>query len=426
MLPEMWLSFDFDRDIVLSNFIYEIFPFAICVAIYVYYYKPTHPLTFISSLLFCLYIIPNNSTMVLSDYELSFYLSINSYNILLLLFLGIESNKTQHYQYTSSTFLPNNSNLQKTIRLLIYFTCVGVIAYVYFFKGSISLSGLFSVDIYESRANIADMYMQYTDGMLAYIMTFWSAFYSSVLIIGLYISLKNKRTIDVLLCIFTYLVLFSFESQKSILFKPIIAIFICFLAVRGKIRNANMFFLLGFIALIVFALIEHAYTNESVIYSVVIRRICYMPQYLSHAYFDFFSAHDKYWLTRDFFQLEKIVRLFYQGSYAHGPVTVIADNCFPGVPSPNTGLFAEAFAQLGYLGILIFPPITAKLIGWLSKSALWYGEGAAHVLIASILISITNIQILATRGILLFFVFILITWCIKTISKKSQTLKQLY
>lgn len=424
MLPEMWLSFDFDRNIVLSNIIYEILPFTICVAIYVYYYNSTHSLTFISSLLFCLYIIPNNSTLVLSDYELSFYLSINAYNILLLLLLGIESNKTRQSQYSSISFLPQNLKLQKTIRFLIYFTCIGVIAYVYFLKGSISLSGLFSVDIYENRANVADMYMQYTDGLIAYIMTFWSAFYSSVLIIGLYVSLKNKRFMDVLLCVFTYFVLFSFETQKSILFKPIIAIFICFLVVRRKMRDANMFFFLGFIAILAITLIEHAYTNESAIYSVVIRRICYMPQYLSHAYFDFFSTHDKYWLTRDFFQLEKVVRLFYPGSYAHGPVTVIAENCFPGVPSPNTGLFAEAFAQLGYLGILIFPPITAKLISLLSKSAQWYGEGAAHVLVASILISITNIQILATRGILLFIVFILITWCIKRVSNKSQTLKQ--
>lgn len=423
MLPETWISFDFDRNIDLSNIFYELIFLFLTIIPYCYYFRKDHPLTFISTLLFCLYIIPSNCTMTLSGYDFIYYFSLNLFNILLLYFLGKESSRSNSNissNHNNQFNYINSPRLQKNIRIFTIFTCIGVILYVYYFRGSLSLSGIFNDDIYDRRANVADLYLQNTDGLIAYVMTFWSAFYSSMLIIGLYISLRNNRKIDVLLCLFTYLVLFSFNTQKTVLFKPIIAIFIYYIVKTNRIKNANMLFLLGYSALLVFSFIEYYLKQESIVYSVIIRRIDYMPQYLSHAYYEFFSINNKIWLTRDFFQLEKLVRFFYPGSYAHGAVAVIADNCFPGVPSPNTGLFAEAYAQLGYLGVFVFPPIIAKLLGLLNKYAQWYGMGAAHVLMASLLISIINIQILATRGILIFVVFILITWIIKRSSQTSQ------
>lgn len=423
MLPETWISYDFDRNIDLSKIFYELLFLFLTIIPYCYYFRKDHSLTFISTLLFCLYIIPSNCTMTLSGYDFIYYFSLNLFNILLLYFLGKEANKSNSYiSYSRNNqfnFI-NSPRLQKNIRIFSIFTCIGVILYVYFFRGSLSLSGIFNDDIYDRRAIVADLYLQNTDGLIAYLMTFWSAFYSSMLIIGLYISLRNNRKIDVLLCLFTYLVLFSFNTQKTVLFKPIIAIFIYYIVKTNRIKNANMLFLLGYSSLLIFSFVEYYLKQESIVYSVIIRRIDYMPQYLSHAYYEFFSNNNKIWLTRDFFQLEKIVRFFYQGSYDHGAVAIISNNCFPGVPSPNTGLFAEAYAQLGYWGIFIFPPIIAKLLSLLNKNSQFYGVGAAHVLMASLLISIINIQILATRGILIFVVFILITWVLKKSSRTSQ------
>lgn len=59
-----------------------------------------------------------------------------------------------------------------------------------FLRGSISLSGVFSEDIYDSRAALAEFYVQNTDGAIAYLMTIWGAIYASMLLIGLYLSLK--------------------------------------------------------------------------------------------------------------------------------------------------------------------------------------------------------------------------------------------
>lgn len=138
-----------------------------------------------------------------------------------------------------------------------------------------------------------------------------------------------------------------------------------------------------------------------------------MPQYLSHAYYEFFNTHDKVWLTRDFFQLEKLVRMVYPGSYEHGAVTVISENCFPGIPSPNTGLFAEAFLQMGYWGIIVFPAIYAYIFKVYYKASLLFGEGAPQVLLVGFFLSLINIQLLAPRGILVVLVFLLICYWVR-------------
>lgn len=413
MLPEIWVNFYFDRNVCLPNIIYELIFFFVYIFVYLHYLRKNSPISFISTVLLCLYIIPSNSTMVLSDYDFTYFFSSNLYNLLLLIFLGKTACSLKNTNAKDGESFWKNEKLQKSIKYVTRITCLGIIFYVYFLQGTISISNIFESDIYEQRAVVADLYLQNTDGFIAYLMTIWKAFYNSMLIIGLYTSFRNGKIYDIALCIFTYLVLFSFESQKTLLFKPIIAIFIYFLARKSKLEKANSYFLFGYIFILCISYVEYYTNSNSIIYSVIIRRIAYMPQYLSHAYYEFFLANDKMWLTHDFFQLEKIVRIFYSGTYNHGIVAVISENCFPGVPSPNTGMFAEAFSQLGYLGILVFPYIVAKMFGILNKYATYYGEGTPHVLLASLLISIINIQILAPRGILIVLLFILITYIIK-------------
>ncbi len=418
MLPDDWVAYDFDRDINLGNIIYEILPFCACIYAFIRYYKPGNPISFALSVYFCLYVIPSNSCMSVSNYSLVYYLSINLFNFFLLWFAGLSSEFSDNNpSVTTNEFaLGSNLKLQNTLRYVTLFTCAGVILYVYYLRGSISLSGIFTDDIYDTRAMVADLFMQNVGGAIAYLMLIWSAFYGSMLIIGLYLSLKNKHYFDTALCVFAYLLLFAFEMQKSILFKPVIAIFVYILYKHRKITSIEKTFIFGFLCLQLVSLLEFHLQQESIVFSVVLRRMAYMPQYLSHAYYDFFNSHDKIWLTRDFFQLEKLVRIIYPGSYDHGAVTIISENCFPAIPSPNTGLFAEAFSQLGYIGIFVLPIIYALILKLFLKYSIIFGKGASHVLMASFILSIINIQVLAPRGILILILFMLISIYVK---KKS-------
>lgn len=419
MLPQEWTIYDFDRNIHLDNLIYEIVPFVLCLVAYLVYLKPGHPISFAITIFFCLYVIPSNSCMVLSDYSAIYYFSINTFNIILLLSLGkilCDSKLRLQINDQYDIALSSNKRLQRVIRIMTVFTCLGNITYVYFLRGSISLTGIFSEDIYDTRAVVASLYLENTDGAIAYLMTIWYAFSTSMLILGFYLSLKNRHYFDIVLCFYTFLVLYSFDMQKGGLFKPIIALFVFFLYKSNKIEKADLIFLAGYCVFLVVSLIEYILSNESIVYTVVVRRMAYMPQYLSHAYYDFFNSHDKLWLTRDFFQLEKVVRLFYPGSYEHGAVLIIADNCFPGIPSPNSGLFSEAFAQLGYMGVFLFPLILTLIIRVYYKYSTIFGMGASHLLLSCFVISIINIQVLAPRGILIVLIFILMSLLVRKIA----------
>lgn len=420
LLPEEWVGFDFDRNIQIDNIFLEFVVLIVLLSVYLKYLKPGHPISFALTILFCMYVIPSNSCLVLSGYSITYFMLINLYNYLLLLFSGktISRISTSEDIFDVKRF-ETNKKLQKALRLLTIFTCLGIIVYVYSLTGSISISGIFTDDLYDKRASLAEFYLENTDGIIAYIMLFWKSFYNSMLIIGFYLSLKNKRYFDIVLCIFTYLILFSFESQKSTLFRPIIAVFVYYLFSHKKLNKTELLFLYGYSLLCCIALVEYYFNKDSVIYTVVLRRMTYMPQYLSHAYFEFFNIHDKVWLTRDFFQLEKIVRLFIHTPYDHGPVWIISENCFPGIPSPNTGLFAEAFSQLGYIGIIVLPLILSYVIRIYYKYSLIFGSGAAAVLLSSFVLSLINIQILAPRGILVIIIFVMISIWIKSVSRNK-------
>lgn len=419
MLPQYWVGeYVFDREIRMDNVVFEIVVFILCVAIFLKYLKPGHPISFALTVFFCLYVIPSNSCMTLSNYSALYFICINVFNILLLWRLGKivgEDNGGVLSNTQDDSNIDSNKKLQSVFRFLTIFTCLGVIVYVYYMRGSLSLSGIFSEDIYETRAKVADMYIENTDGAIAYIMTFWKAFYSTMLIIGLYSSLKNKHYFDVVLCLYAFLLLFSFEMQKGIIFRPFIALFVFYLYKIKRINKSVLVFLYIYCGICLFSLVEYLITKESFIYTVVIRRVAYMPQYLSHAYYDFFTQNDKLWLTRDFFQLEKIVRLFYPGSYEHGAVVVISENCFPGIPSPNTGLFAEAFAQMGYIGIIFFPFLLSFIVSIYYKYSLIFGRGASIVLLSAFVLSMINIQVLAPRGVLMVLLFILVAYWVKTV-----------
>lgn len=416
MLPENWLSFDFDRNINLENIFFEVIPFCLCLYAYLKFVSPGNPISFALSIFFCLYVIPSNCCMSISGYSFLYYISINLFNALVLWFAGKYSSSCEmtRIQIAVDKYgIESNKRLQKIFRFVTIFTCFGVIGYVYYLRGSISLKGIFSEDIYEIRSLVADLYMNNVGGPIAYLMLIWTAFYSTMLIVGLYLSLRNKHYMDTSLCIFAYLLLFAFEAQKSVLFKPLIAIFVYYLYKQRRIQSIEKVFLCGYVSLLVVSAIEYYCHEESMVFSIVLRRMAYMPQYLAHTYYSFFDLHDKLWLTRDFFQLERIVRIFYPSPYEHGAVTIIADNCFPGVPSPNTGLFAEAFSQLGYLGVILFPVLIGYILKLFMKYSMIFGQGASHVLIASFMLSLINIQVLAPRGILIVLIFILISLFVK-------------
>lgn len=421
MLPDRWQVFDFDRNIALSNLLIEAVFYFPVLAIYLKFYQKGNPISFLATILFCVYFIPNNSCMSLSSYSMGYFTAVNVYCLFLFIFIGKLTLKVEKEEQSERDYLNSNKTFQTTFRIVTIVTCVLTIGYVFLIDGGLNFSKVFEEDMYDVRAQLAEFYMQNTDGLLAYIMLIWTAFYSLVLIMGLYLALVNKHYIDALFILFTYCALFTLSMEKGLLMRPVIAIFLSILTRKGKLNSASELFAFGFALFMLVSGVEYFSNKESVIYSVVIRRISYMPAYLTHTYYEFFDVHDKVWFTRDLFQLEKFVRLIYPGSYSTGIVQTISEEVFDnGIPSPNTGLFAEAFSQTGYWGILIFPPIVVLAFKYLNKCSSNFGVGASMVILTQFALSMTNMQLLSSRTVIQILLFLLLTLLIKKSAPKQR------
>ena len=166
--------------------------------------------------------------------------------------------------------------------------------------------------------------------------------------------------------------------------------------------------------------------ENSFLFKLVVSRMSYMPSYLNHVYYDFFDVHSKIWFTSDFFPLDKFVSMVLPAPYPQGMVNTISVQVFnETIPSPNTGLFAEAFAQMGYLGIFVFPFIVSFVAIFYTNYSSCYGYAGALILLSSFGMGLTNTALFSTMGMVRILIFVLITWLlVKPIAIKAHRIKR--
>ena len=172
----------------------------------------------------------------------------------------------------------------------------------------------------------------------------------------------------------------------------------------------------------VLAFVEYSLCETDVIFNVVIRRLFYVTDYMEYCHYEFFSTHHKLWFTQDFFGVQNVFSHIFGRFYTRESVGVISDNCFEGLlPAPNSGLFAEGYAQLGYLGTIIFPFIHAKLIYWVYTVSSNYGHGAAFIIMVKLCLSMLSIYIFASAYFIPLLIFASVTYILKTKKIKNES-----
>ena len=426
-LPDEWKLFDYDRDIQAFNLVVEIPVLLLEVAIFLAYYCRGNPITFLSSVLFCIYIIPVNSTLSLSNYHWSYYILSNLYCVVLLFSLGIVSKsfKNNTNEETSSR-LWHSKRFLWIMRILTIIVCIGTFIYAYIIQGGINLSSVLDSDMYEQRAEFAEFYMSHTNGILAYFILIWRGITGTLLLICLYAAMKQRKWVDIVLVLVTYLVLFSLSMEKNTFLQPIIAFFIFFIEKKGLLSRASDLFIKGYFFLLVIILVETSISTEesAILFKPIVSRLSYMPSYLNHVYYDYFLNKPKIWLTSDFFPFDRLVRCFLPASCPEGMVERISVQCFDGlIPSPNTGLFAESYVQMGEWGILFFPLAIAVIARVYSVFANNYGAAGSMILMPVFGLSLVSVPVFSTMGMVKILIFILITWFIvKPITSKSRSI----
>jgi hypothetical protein len=142
------------------------------------------------------------------------------------------------------------------------------------------------------------------------------------------------------------LLVYANTGFKSVLFS-ILLVPIVYVAVARAWRIFGMLAGIGTAAIVLGSAVASSFTGE---WSVgLVRRVFATPGQMDWYYFDYFSAHPKYHLSHSF--------LSFLGSSPYGvdPPLLIGAAYFPGdLPSANAGLWSDAFANFGWLGIVAF------------------------------------------------------------------------
>lgn len=418
MLPNNYLLWTYDKSIQISNIIFEIIPFFICLLLLINYCRYNNIYSFFLVCFFVLFYIPQNSTLSVNGYTPLYFILVNLFSALIIVVIGEMSKKDKLKNTTSHLLRENLFNDRKlyfTFRIVLIVICIASILRAYLYNG-LNFSVLFS-EMYETRADYADYAASITGSLTSYIILFITAIASWMVPIYLFFSLINKKVLDILLSIFTLLAIFTIEMQKSQLMIIAVIFFVYFIERKKQMHKICEIVLWGFLGLFVISLVEYYVMGTNTVFSLIIRRMFYGGTYSTYKHYVFFMDNVKLMFSQDAFVLQNIVSKLWGRSYPTSAVTVISENCYSGLlPSPNAGMFAETIAQLGIVGIFVFPFIYRLIVGKMKEAACVYGEDVAIIVMFMLVLKFINVYILASASMVGVVTFCVLAMAIKHLS----------
>ena len=370
---------------------------------------------YVNILLYIVYYIPINVAFSINDRDYGFFILTNMFYLFFMLALR------KNTIYLIDRSFENIRINYFRVRIGFMLICLMMIAYKLTVSG-VSFDFGFSTEmIYGNREAYVN---NLSSGTLAYLFRLIVVNGGSIIsLIYLYISLKKRWPIDIIVSLLCILSRYALTYEKTIiLLLPVIIL--SFLIFERKYINISKIVLRG--AVILLLVLESVYIifEDSGIYYLIVRRIMFMPAWLSGIYYDFFSTSTKIWFSDDAFLLENLI----PNTYSESPLKLISNYYFLGLmSSPNTGLFGEAYMQAGVIGIFLFPLIFYILFRFIEVTYSPFGAGIEFVVAVFVVLTITNQPILSRSAVfsVIFptvFVYILSRYIVvdKKYSKKVK------
>lgn len=259
-------------------------------------------------------------------------------------------------------FLKQNVHLRlKTLnvnkRSLMFFIYISIAITILGLLKSGLIPNLKSFDfaqIYSIRANIK------LEGLIAYMIGIITRIINPFLICVSYKEKEYKKTIYTIII---QLLIYSMYPQKSILFSLGLVFLMIF------IINKNNFFIkfiwLLNLMIIISVLVYIMFENDMFI-SLFIRRVLFVPANIQFDYYDFFSNNQYLYMSNN--TIGNIMNIQYP---YHMPIENLIASIYYNQPNmrANTCYIAESYAQLGYLGMMIYSLIFViinNILDWIS------------------------------------------------------------
>lgn len=327
-------------------------------------------------MLFLIYYLPVSSTYGINNTEISFYLLQNIYFFMVIFFYLLLS-KLRKTTFRFSFFKEHlaHSIILSFLVLLILLIVLVVVVFTYTYNK------------FNFNFNIGDAYLVREESRG--IPTWFSWIKQSMGNIGIPLLLSfcvyNRKIVMTLLLVVAQICLFSIGMDKSYFISALIGI------VFPLIFNTDsilVMILKAIVVLFLFSIIEFVLFGSSFLFFFVVRRTFYIQSWMSYIYFLFFTHNSNLFFTQEVFLLSKYLPQLYQIDV----LQLINNFYFHGLmPSPNSGMFSEAFMHLGPFSVFIFPFILSlfiMLLGILIRSIPMVCKLVLAVCFSSVLVNI--------------------------------------
>ena len=232
-------------------------------------------------------------------------------------------------------FYMNNSNILGLGLLLSVFI---IFIWLFYAHGRINLS---LDDVYSIRMEARSYNMP---RLISYIQA------SMKIIVPVFVvwALIQKKYLIVVVFSFVQILNYFIDGSKSTLFSLFLSFFAYILVRNHPKRILDIPKYISLFGII--AIIEFAFFNSFVITGLFIRRVMFVPNFLNIRYFDFFSNN-----TPDFYRgsLLKIIGV----KSPYGSIARMIGAVYSGSDTlaANNGLFSDAYANLGWIGVIVLP-----------------------------------------------------------------------
>ena len=229
---------------------------------------------------------------------------------------------------------------------------------------------------------------------------------------------EKKKYNSIILLFVLDILLFSIAMDKAYLFSLLISFTVAFFVLKLKIKIYTFFSAFLFLGFSV-SLFEKIERGTIYIFYYLIRRIFYLPSWINTMYYDYFSQNPKLFLSQGVFVFSKVIPKVYDDTY----LSIINRQYFNGfVPSPNTGLFAEAYCQLGIWGIFVFPILIILFLLMINSLLRFHSSACKFICAYCLSLCLTNIFLLSGYFVSICFPFMIFVAITNTFYAKRDNL----
>lgn len=282
-----------------------------------------------------------------------------------------------------------SSNMVFIVVMILALNIVFISGYYSHFRLNFSLTNVYDLR-FEARDYNIPLLLKYL----------WNAGNNIIPIFVVYYLEKKKKIIAYLL-IFVSLLNFGINGLKTTLFKVILCVILYKCYRRSFVNYVGLFLVI----LVSFALMWFYFLNDTIISDIIVRRVFFMPARLDFCFYEYTLQNGLVYMNSE---LADKLTFDIGAIYMHEGVRA------------NNGMFSDAYARFGIMGVFFYPILISLFCAWCGKAINRLNESIKFyvaLIFAVTLMGSAFTTCLLTHGLMLTVVVLMML-------PKTQTIKK--